>query len=231
MWKGPLAVVIPWWHHQMEIFSALLALYAGNSPVTGEFPTRRPVTRIFDVFFDLCLDKRLGKQSRRRWFKMPSRSLWRHWNAYGDKMRYSYGSVALSHRYIISILHEVSCSSFPACISLQWRHNESDGVSNHLRLHWLLNCWFRRKSKKTSKLRVTGLCVGNSPVTSELPAQKASDAENISIWWRHHNILEIAVAWIPLLKRYEIFIIVSKVNAIINEFCGNRDDTLHLVHA
>ena len=51
-----------WWRHQMETFSALLAICAGNSPVTGEFPTQRPVTRSFDVFFDLRLNKRLGKQ-------------------------------------------------------------------------------------------------------------------------------------------------------------------------
>ena len=52
-----------WWRHQMEAFSALLAICAGNSPVPGEFPTQRPVTRIFDVFFDLRLNKRLSKQS------------------------------------------------------------------------------------------------------------------------------------------------------------------------
>ena len=49
-----------WWRHQMETFSTLLALYAGNSPVTGEFPSQRSVTRSFDVFFDLRLNKRLG---------------------------------------------------------------------------------------------------------------------------------------------------------------------------
>ena len=52
-----------WWRHQMETFSALLALCVGNSPVTGEFPSQRPVTRNFDVFFDLCLNKQLSKQS------------------------------------------------------------------------------------------------------------------------------------------------------------------------
>ena len=52
-------------------------------------------------------------------------------------------------------------------MTLQWRHNECDGVSNHQRLHCLLNCWFRRRSQKTSKLRVTGFCSGNSPVTGE----------------------------------------------------------------
>ena len=66
--------------YQMETFSALLVLCEGNSPVTGEFPSQRPVTRSFDVFVDLCLNKPLGKPSRRRWFETPSCSLWRHCN-------------------------------------------------------------------------------------------------------------------------------------------------------
>ena len=69
--------------------------------------------------------------------------------------------------------------------SLQWRHNGRDGVSNHRRLDCLLNFFFRRRSKKTSKLRVTGICEENSPVTGEFPIQWVSNAENISIWWRH----------------------------------------------
>ena len=64
---------------------------------------------------------------------------------------------------------------------LQWRHNERNDISNHRRLHCLLNRLFRRRSKKTSKLRVTGLCAG------EFPEQRASSAENASIWWRHHE--------------------------------------------
>ena len=71
-------------------------------------------------------------------------------------------------------------------ISLRWRHNERDGVSSHQPYDCLLNRLFRHRSKKTSKLRVTGLCVGNSPETGEFPAQMASNAENVSIWWRHH---------------------------------------------
>ena len=59
-------------------FSALLAFCAGNSPVTDEFPAQRPVTRGFDVFFYLCLNERLSKQSRSWWFETPSRPLWRH---------------------------------------------------------------------------------------------------------------------------------------------------------
>ena len=69
-----------WWRHQMETFSALLAICAGNSPVPGEFPTQRPVTRSFDVYFDLRPNKQLSKQWRGWWFETPSWSLWRHRN-------------------------------------------------------------------------------------------------------------------------------------------------------
>ena len=69
-----------WWRHQKEIFSALLAICAGNSPVTGEFSAQRPVTRSFDFFFDLRLNKRLDKHWWGWWFQAPSRSLWRHSN-------------------------------------------------------------------------------------------------------------------------------------------------------
>ena len=72
----------PWWRHQMETFSALLALCAWNSPVTGEFPSQRPVTWSFDVFFDLGQNKRLSKQSWGWWFEMPSCSLLSHCNAH-----------------------------------------------------------------------------------------------------------------------------------------------------
>ena len=69
-----------WWRHQMETFSALLTICAGNSPVPGEFPTQMPVTRSFNLFFDLRLNKRLSKQSRGWWFETLSRPLWRHRN-------------------------------------------------------------------------------------------------------------------------------------------------------
>ena len=71
---------ISWWSHQMETFSVLLAICAGNSPVPGEFPTQRPVTRSFDVFLDLRLNKRLSKQSWGWWFESLSRPLWLHRN-------------------------------------------------------------------------------------------------------------------------------------------------------
>ena len=85
---------------------------------------------------------------------------------------------------VISKSHE-SCA--PG--ALHWRQNERVGVPNHQPHHCLLNCLFRRRSKKTSKLRVTGLCVGSAPLTGEFPAQRASNAGNVSIWWRHHGFV------------------------------------------
>ena len=91
----------------------------------------------------------------------PQTVNWRTWNTSTCIM------------YVISTLH--------------WRHNGCDGVSNHQPRDCLLNGLFRRRSKKTSKRRVTGLCAGNSPLTGEFPAQRASNAENFSIWWCHHD--------------------------------------------
>ena len=87
--------------------------------------------------------------------------------------------------------------------SLQWRNNGHDSVSNHQPHDCLLNRLFRRRSKKISKLRVTGLCAGNSPETGEFPAQMASNAENVSIWWRHHVMYDLAFRQLllsPVLK-------------------------------
>ena len=71
---------ISWWRHQKGTFSASLAICAENSPVPGKFPAQRPVTRSFDVFFDLRLNKWLNKQSWAWWFEMLSCPLWRHCN-------------------------------------------------------------------------------------------------------------------------------------------------------
>ena len=72
---------VSWWSHQIETFSASLALFTGNSPVTGEFPAQ-PVTWSFGVFFDLRQNKRSSKQPRGWWFETPSCSLWRHCNGF-----------------------------------------------------------------------------------------------------------------------------------------------------
>ena len=73
-------------------------------------------------------------------------------------------------------------------ITLGWHHNGRYRVSNHETHKFLLNHLFRRRSKKASRLRVIGFCVGNSPVTGEFPAQMASNAGYVSIWWRHHDL-------------------------------------------
>ena len=94
-------------------------------------------------------------------------------------------TVSRPHLYwrlvIVTLYIKSSCNR-----PLQWRHNERDGVSNHQPRHCLLTSLFRRRSKKTSKLRNTGLCAGNSPGTGEFPAQRASNEGKVSIWWRHH---------------------------------------------
>ena len=71
--------------------------------------------------------------------------------------------------------------------TLQWRHIGHDGASNHQPHACLLNRLFRRRSKKTSNLRVNGLCAGNSPVTGGIRAQMVSNAANASVWWRRHD--------------------------------------------
>ena len=73
-------------------------------------------------------------------------------------------------------------------ITLRWCHNGRYGVSNHKRFDCLRNLIFRRRWKKISKPRVTGLYEGNSSVIDEFPSQRASNVYNVSIWWRHHEI-------------------------------------------
>ena len=102
-------------------------------------------------------------------------------------------------------------------VSLQWRQNGCDGVSDHQPHDCLLNRSFRYRSKKTSKLRVTGLCEGNSPVTCEFPTQRASNAGNVSIWWRHHYtdlgpvvfLLVMATVWYVVAAAYLVLFLTS----------------------
>ena len=148
----------------METFSALLDICAGNSPVPGEFPAQRPVTRSFDVFFDLRLNKRLNEQSWGWWFETLSCSLWRHCSEAAQLEILWWDAASYKCQNVIQV-------------SLKWRHNDRHGFSNHQRPDCLLNRLFRCRSKRTSKLCVTGLCEGNSTVTGEFPAQRPSDAK------------------------------------------------------
>ena len=113
-------------------------------------------------------------------------------NKYSLNLYRKYFWTGIQHRTLATTIYlivtwYISMRSVVNCdLSLQWRHNGRDGDSNHQRIDCLLKRLFRRISRKTSKLRVTGLCEGNSPVTGEFPSQRASNAENVSIWWRHH---------------------------------------------
>ena len=92
--------VIKWKH-----FPRYLAICAGNSPVPGEFPAQRSVTRSFDVFFDLCLNKRLSKQSWGWWFETLSCSLWRHCNG---RSRFEYSIlVCINRNFDINLKYSV----------------------------------------------------------------------------------------------------------------------------
>ena len=136
----------------MDTFSALLAIYEGNSPAPGEFPLKGQWRGAL-MFSLICV-----------WIKG-----WENNLEAGDFRRY--------HAHYDIIVMSMTVMLY-----------EHDFVSNHRRFDCLLNRLFRRRSKKTSKLRVIGLCEGNSPVTGEFPAQRASNAENASIWCRHHAV-------------------------------------------
>ena len=105
------------------------------------------------------------------------------------------------HDILVTILFNPFIQSPPS--PLRWRQNGHDGVSNHQPHDCLLNRLFRRRSKKTSKLRVTGLCAWNSPVTGEFPAQMASNGENVSIWWHHHATPTPPTRLIIITLRFE----------------------------
>ena len=125
----------------------------------------------------------------------------------------SYFSWSLEHIGWGVIALQNICHFVRQLCSLRWSHNGCNSVSNHQPHDCLLNRLFKRRSKKTSKLCVTGLCVGNSPGTGEFPAQMASYAENGSIWWRHHVEFSYCVIWLtsliywPKFHLNEIFII------------------------
>ena len=146
---------------------------------TGEFPAQRPLTQSFDVFFDLCLNKWLSKQPWGWWFETLSWSLSRHCNDFIDtNLVISRSNITRYWKHLRATYGVVFSEFFGEKIP---RDNYNDVIMGAI------------ASQITSltivvsrKLRVTGLCAENSPVTDEFPAQMASNAENVSIWWRHH---------------------------------------------
>ena len=113
----------------------------------------------------------------------------------------------------------------------QWRNNGLDSVSNHQPHGCLLNRLFRRRSKKTLKLRVTGLCA-NSLLTGEFPTQMASNTENVSIWWCHHEIT-IGQRWVQIIYSDVIMSVMSSqiIGASIVNLCSGADQRKHLSSA
>ena len=140
-----------------------------------------------NVIIDLAGKHNFGK------FIMTFEKPW--WNITLDITSGHLGVEIWNVAYASNFFNHLKISQmWPYLVSLRWRHNGHDGISNHQPQDCLLNPLFRRRSKKTSKLRVTGLCVGNSPGTGEFPAQMASCAENVSIWCRHHVMFIRAIA-------------------------------------
>ena len=134
------------------------------------------------------------------------------------------------HQWLVDAPHKglVIWKTFPChdVITLQWRFNERDGISNHLYLDYLLNHLFRCRSKKTLKLSVIGLCERNSPVTDEFPAQKSSNAENVSIWWRHHDAIhnDYRASWNSPNLPKELILIPNSCGlptALWQDYCSN----------
>ena len=112
--------LLSWWRHQVETFSALLAICAGNSPVSGEFHAQRPVTRSFDVFFDVRLIQRLSKHSRGWWFETLLHPLWRHRNV--GPMNFVTVQYAIK---VLHVRHRDDCG-------MLWRQTDCDYDDIHL---------------------------------------------------------------------------------------------------
>ena len=118
--------------------------------------------------------------------------------------------------------------------TLQWRHNGYDGVWNHQPHDCLLNCLLRRRSKKTPKLRVTGLCAGNSPGTGEFPTQMASYAENVSIWlmssWEVTATRETNIKCTLIIQPYDTYYPYDTISLYFMQNVGLSIRCVNLVH-
>ena len=222
----------------METFSALLALCEGNSPVTGEFPAQRPVTRSFDVSFDLRPNKRLSKQSWGGWFDTPSRSLWRHCNenstrtavVHPSPITYDAGQVqhwfssncitwllgvhpTWQLKNIFEVLHTISIDLRFRLIQLhvrwhvnilpthinQWPSHVMDACQNCVMVDAM--AWHRLHYDDVIMgvvaSQITSLTIVYSGADQSKHQSSASlafvwgihrsNAENVSIWWRHHG--------------------------------------------
>ena len=142
----------------METFSALLALCEGNPPVTGGFPSQRPVTRSFDVFFALRLSKQLSKQSRSWWFETLLHSLWCHCNVMTKRHQSSTLLAFCKVNPLMDFYHEEPVmQKLFLChdITILWRYysDTSTWCSSDMHTHILRESNLRYP--KTSNIRCT----------------------------------------------------------------------------
>ena len=169
----------------METFSALLAICAGNSPVPGEFPTQRPVTRSFDVYFDLRPNKWLSKQPWGWWFETLSCSLWRHRNAVPHDaaclFSFLYDMIHSSTKDLYARMpityNMVECWE-PNCLhNVTWslRHLISPVMRLFVQKFILVKTNHQRSA-------LLAFCAGNII----FPKQRASDANSVLMTWLHH---------------------------------------------
>ena len=136
------------WRHQIEAFSVLLSLYAGNSLATGGFPLQRPVTRSFDVFLDMRLNKWLSKQLRRRRCDMPLRSSWRHCNVIHETTGTQYCLTPSRHQSF----------TWNSADQVRWHHSHQYGLDNlsvYGSIKWLGDIMIQTMTKKMMILMKT----------------------------------------------------------------------------
>ena len=160
--------------HVMETFSVLPALCERYLSIPSQHSQMANNANLAS-FFVVILNKLLNEQS----ISCTVTVIRRYCNC----------SSLLVKEALVVIMVVVVVVGWGLSTPLEWRHKWRDSVSNHQPHDCLLILLFRRRSKKKSKLRVTGPCAGNSPGTGKFPAQMASNAENVSIWWRHHALL------------------------------------------
>ena len=166
-----------WWRHQMEKFSALLAICAGNSPVAGEFPSQRPVRRSFDVFYDLRLNTILRKQSWGWWFETLSRPLWRQCN----------GFETWSHQSESSSLWRHQIGTFSALLALcEGNPPVTTGFPSHRTSNQDLWCSFCCYSEQTVEQTFHWLII----------------RDILTVIWRHRYVVTLPVVFFRFKSRY-----------------------------
>ena len=180
--------IVAWCRRQMEAFSALLAFCAGISPVPVNSPHKGQwrgalMSALICAWLKGWVNNREAGDLRRHQDQYDVIVMEAAVNSVGKWVHESTHSYDINTNAKDYINEGIS--------PLRWHHNERYGVSNHRRLDCLLYRLLRRRSKKTAKLRITGLCWGNPLVTGGFPSQRFGNADNVSIWWCYHIILNM----------------------------------------